>query len=62
MMAAACREKGVPMLDLLAGFRAAVASADEDLYFPLDHHWTPAGHRVAASLMADFVESRLPPR
>jgi hypothetical protein len=60
MMAAACREKGIPVLDLLPGFRAAVESTGEDLYFPVDHHWTPAGHRVAAGLMAGFVASHLP--
>jgi hypothetical protein len=60
MVAAACREKNIPVLDLLPGFREAAKSADQDLYFPVDHHWTPAGHRVAASLLADFVARHLP--
>jgi hypothetical protein len=61
MVAAACRERGIPVLDLLPEFREAVKSSEEELYFGMDHHWTPAGHRVAAGLMAEFVESHLPP-
>ena len=49
------------MLDLLDGFRNAAKSGESALYFEQDHHWTPAGHRVAAGLMRDFIVSHLPP-
>ena len=61
MVVAACRERDIPVLDLLPSFRRAVKSSDEELYFALDHHWTPAGHRVAADLMIDFIRDHLPP-
>jgi len=54
-----CDEEGIPVLDLLPGFREAQGSGP-DLYYALDHHWTPEGHTVAARLMAGFLESQLP--
>jgi lysophospholipase L1-like esterase len=37
---------GVPYLDLMPIL--AEAAGDEPLYFPIDTHWTPAGHAVVA--------------
>ncbi|MDQ2806074.1 MAG: GDSL-type esterase/lipase family protein [Chloroflexota bacterium] len=39
---------GVPVIDLLPGFRAAGGSR---LYYRADPHWTPAGHALAADLI-----------
>lgn len=45
---------GIPVVDLLAPLRARSAEA---LYFPVDGHWTPLGHQVAAEeLTAAIVE------
>ena len=41
---------GASLIDLLPGFRAA---AGPPLYLPHDPHWTPAGHALAAHLIAD---------
>jgi hypothetical protein len=43
----------VPYLDL----QEAIVGAGkfEDLYFPLDRHWKPEGHVVAARTVADFI-------
>ncbi len=41
---------GVPVIDLLPGFRAA---GNQQLYFNADPHWTPAGHALAAQLIGD---------
>ena len=44
---------GVPVIDLLPGFRAA---HEPHLYYRADPHWTPAGHALAARLIqADLV-------
>ncbi len=51
--------RGVPMLDLVPVFRAAVATAREPLHFAIDPHWTPAGHGVAAAAIRPWLESRL---
>lgn len=44
---------GVPYCDLLPGFRAA--AQQQALYYPLDHHFTPAGQTLAATLIAEFL-------
>jgi hypothetical protein len=49
-LAAWSAQSGVPVIDLLPGFRAA---ANPHLYFNADPHWTPAGHALAAQLIAD---------
>ena len=40
-------------IDLSPGFR--VLAQDETLYFPIDHHYTEAGHRLAADLIYDYL-------
>jgi hypothetical protein len=52
------RGHGVAHVDLLPGFRER-ASASPSLYFPGDAHWTAAGHRLAADLLAEPVAAAL---
>lgn len=45
----------VPVLDLLPVFRRAADAGRPRLYFPVDIHWTEAGHAVAAEAVAEFL-------
>lgn len=45
---------GIPVLDLLPPLRQA-AETGQRLYFPVDIHWSSAGHAVAARAVADFL-------
>jgi len=56
-LAAWAEREGVPFLDLVPVFRAAVATAEERLNFEIDPHWTPAGHAVAAQAIRDWMEA-----
>ncbi|HEX9921104.1 MAG TPA: hypothetical protein VGD99_00430 [Anaerolineae bacterium] len=48
----------IPHLDLLPIFRQAAARpASAPLHFQHDQHWTPAGHRLAAETLRDFLVS-----
>jgi len=50
----------VPSLDLLSPLQSAAQG--QSLYFRLDGHWTPAGHRVAADAIVAFLgQARLIP-
>jgi hypothetical protein len=51
-LAAFCAATGIEFVDLLRPLRAADR---DDLYYPRDGHWTPAGHRLAAELVVDAV-------
>ncbi len=42
----------IPFHDLTDAFDAGF-DAGEALYFPIDRHWTPAGHRLAAAEIVD---------
>lgn len=42
------RELSVPVVHLLDGFRA---HASDELIYPMDGHWNPRGHRVAATIL-----------
>ena len=44
------RRAGIPMIDLAPPLRAA-ARRGAALIFPVDAHWTPAGHRLAADIL-----------
>jgi lysophospholipase L1-like esterase len=45
----------LPFLDLTAGFREA-GRGEEPLHFALDGHWNERGHRLAADLVAEWLE------
>lgn len=47
------RQRGITSLNLYPAFRSA--AADELLYHCRDMHWTPAGHRVAARELENFM-------
>ena len=47
-------ERGIPVLDLTEPLRQGLAGGDK-LYFPIDGHWTPAGHQLAAERLAEFL-------
>lgn len=48
---------GIPTLDLTDDMAAAEA-AGERAYFPLDRHWTPRGHALAAARLYAFLRTR----
>ena len=52
---------GVTVFDLLGDFRARAAGL-APLYIPEDAHWTPAGHRLAAELLAEAIARGLETR
>ncbi|MEM9593751.1 MAG: GDSL-type esterase/lipase family protein [Acidobacteriota bacterium] len=57
-------EVGLPFLDLTSALTGAADGA-ERLYFPVDGHWTAAGHGVAAEAAARWLEgegSPVPPQ
>lgn len=45
---------GIPVVDLLPALRDA-ADDGRRLYYPVDIHWTAAGHEVASRAVADFL-------
>jgi lysophospholipase L1-like esterase len=49
----AAREAGAAFVDLTPHLRGR--AADRELYYPLDGHWTVAGHAVAAAALADAI-------
>lgn len=50
-----CRRGGIPYLDLTPDFRDAIEAGRAPLFFPIDGHWTPEGHRLAGESLADYV-------
>jgi hypothetical protein len=46
----------IPVVDLLPAFRDA-ADDGPRLYYPVDIHWTAAGHEIAARTIADFLRT-----
>lgn len=54
-----CKKRKLTCLDPFDEFRKQVASG-ERLYFPLDSHLTPAGHRALAELLADWFAAKSP--
>jgi len=53
-----CAEHGVRCLALAPAFRAALAVDSTPLHFHHDGHWTAAGHRLAASELAHFLQQQ----
>jgi hypothetical protein len=51
-----CAEHGVPCVALSPLLRAAATRSAEPLHFHHDGHWSAAGHRLAASVLADFLQ------
>ena len=49
-------ELKIAYIDLLPIFRSA-ASRGEQLYFEIDGHWNPNGHRLAAQALLGFLNS-----
>jgi hypothetical protein len=47
----------IPVLDLMPALRDAAETDSRRLYYPVDIHWTAAGHEVAAQAVADFLRS-----
>jgi hypothetical protein len=58
-LAAALRERDIPVLDLLPAFRAK-ASEGANLYWPGNTHWNVEGNDLAARELALFLEERIP--
>jgi len=58
LFAAALARAGVPTLDLGPPFAQGVARG-ERLFYPHDHHYTAAGHRLIAHELAAFLPARL---
>jgi hypothetical protein len=54
MLVDACRRDGIPVVDLLPVFRAAVARGTP-VYLEQTTHWNPAGQRLAARTVARFL-------
>ena len=51
-----CAAGEILCFDLLLGYQAAKAAAPQTrLFFDIDQHLTPAGHRVAAALLAEWI-------
>ena len=51
-----CRRHDIPLVDLMPDFIAGITGTEgEPYYFPLDLHWTPEGHRLAAEIIHERV-------
>jgi hypothetical protein len=55
-----CAARGLPFVDLTSPLQAAARERGrtELLYFPINVHYTPAGHRVAADALAAAIGAR----
>ena len=51
----------VPFLNLTPVFQRAAQASEEPLNFRLDQHWNPAGHRLAASALYDWLTEKVWP-
>jgi GDSL-like Lipase/Acylhydrolase family len=56
--------RGIPTIPLMDAFRAAAHPDGSPLHFVWDMHWAPAGHVLAAKLIAEGLQRRglLPPQ
>lgn len=48
-----CKQNDIYVYDLLREFKEKRFS--DQLYFPYDGHWSPAGNRLAAQLISDYI-------
>ncbi len=53
----ACEKAGIPCHSVTEAFRAH--SDRTDLYFPLDGHFAPAGHRLYADLVTPIIQTAI---
>ncbi|MFQ5512799.1 MAG: SGNH/GDSL hydrolase family protein [Myxococcota bacterium] len=58
-LATIAREQGFEILDLLPGLRDAAERSSAPLYYRIDRHLTPAGHRAAGQLIVEALRPRL---
>ncbi|MEM6794313.1 MAG: GDSL-type esterase/lipase family protein [Acidobacteriota bacterium] len=53
-------ESQLPFLDLTPALRQGAQRGGERLYYPVDGHWSAAGHAVAAAALGRWLEERIP--
>lgn len=51
------KDSGLEYVDLLPPFKDAAQDDSKQLYFRIDGHWTPAGHKLAATMLRNYVDS-----
>jgi hypothetical protein len=52
-LTALCEELQIPRVDLQQELR--LGAVHEPIYYPNDSHWTPAGHKIAATQLGDAL-------
>jgi hypothetical protein len=52
-LAALCEELQIPRIDLQEELR--LGAGNEPVYYPNDSHWTPAGHKIAATQLGEAL-------
>ncbi len=57
-MLAVLAAEDIPALDLRPAFRRAYRERRRLLHYPVDGHWNPEGHALAARELANFLESQ----
>jgi lysophospholipase L1-like esterase len=57
-LAALCESNAIPFRDLLPDFRDAIAAGHQLNYAVEDSHWNPAGHALAAILVAEWIREK----
>ncbi len=50
-----CQKDNISLIEPTAAFVLAAKSSARPLYYAMDSHWTPEGHRVAAQEMAQWI-------
>jgi hypothetical protein len=52
-------KEGIPLLNMTPAFREAFQKAKKRLFYQYeDHHWNPAGHRLAAKEVVQWLDER----
>lgn len=49
------KQEAIPFVPLQPGFKALASSESERLHIPIDQHWSPKGHEVAAKLLQESL-------